>query len=345
MTLTWPRLLTDLLAGEDLDAEATNWAMGEILAGDASNAQIAGFAVALRAKGETAAELQGLVDAMYAKATTLSVADRVVDIVGTGGDMAKTVNISSMAAVTTAGAGVGVIKHGNRAASSASGTADVFECLGVRLDVPADKILEVYREVGMTFCFAPVFHPSMRFAGPARRELGIPTFFNFLGPLTNPARAEASAIGCADSKMAPLMAQVLADRGADALVFRGDDGLDEITVTDSTRFWVVSNGEVSEETLAPEELGIKRAGADSLRGGEPQYNAEVFRSVLAGQDGPIRDAVVLNAGAAIAAHCAEPGTLAERLAAGMVRANESIDSGAALSVLERWVESTSRLAD
>src|SRR5690606_3082409 len=207
VTQTWPALLGALIGGHDLDAGSTTWAMGEILSGDATGAQIAGFAVALRAKGETAAELQGLVDAMYAKATTLDLDDRVVDIVGTGGDMAKTVNISSMAAVTTAGAGIGVVKHGNRAASSQSGTADVFERLGVRLDVPAEHVLDVYREAGITFCFAPVFHASMRFAGPARRELGIPTFFNFLGPLTNPARPAASAIGCADPRMAPLMAE------------------------------------------------------------------------------------------------------------------------------------------
>ncbi|HPU14112.1 MAG TPA: anthranilate phosphoribosyltransferase [Aeromicrobium sp.] len=342
MTLSWPSLLTDLLAGVDLAPEATNWAMGEILSGDATGAQIAGFAVALRAKGETAAELQGLVNAMYAKATTLEVSERVVDIVGTGGDMAKTVNISSMAAVTTAGAGVGVIKHGNRAASSASGTADVFEKLGVRLDVPAEKVLDVYRETKMTFCFAPVFHPSMRFAGPARRELGIPTFFNFLGPLTNPARAAASAIGCADLAMAPLMAQVLADRGADAFVFRGEDGLDEITVTGATRFWVVAAGQVHQELLDPTELGVSLAPAESLRGGEPEYNADVFRRVLAGETGPIRDAVVLNAGAAIAAHEAAAGTLVERLSAGMARAADSIDSGAAQATLERWVESTTR---
>lgn len=344
MSHTWPTVLTDLIAGRDLDAGATAWAMGEILTGNASDAQIAGFAVALRHKGETAAELQGLVDAMYAEATTLEVTDRVVDIVGTGGDLAKTVNISSMAAVVTAGAGVGVVKHGNRAASSASGTADVFERLGVRLDVPAEHVVDVYRDAGMTFCFAPVFHPSMRFAGPARRELGIPTFFNFLGPLTNPARAAASAIGCADLRLAPLMAEVLAARGSDAFVFRGEDGLDEITVTDRTRFWVVSQGEVSEEVLDPAEVGIGRAGADALRGGDPQFNAEVFRRVMAGEPGPVRDAVVLNAGAAIAAHEAGPGPLVDRLRAGMDRAVTAIDSGAASTTLTKWVDATTRYA-
>ncbi|MET0766633.1 MAG: anthranilate phosphoribosyltransferase [Aeromicrobium sp.] len=344
MTLSWPHVLTELIAGRDLDTTTTEWAMGEILSGDATGAQIAGFAVALRAKGETAAELQGLVDAMYAKATTLDLDDRVVDIVGTGGDMAKTVNISSMAAVTTAGAGIGVVKHGNRAASSQSGTADVFEKLGVRLDVPAEHVLDVYREAGITFCFAPVFHASMRFAGPTRRELGVPTFFNFLGPLTNPARPAASAIGCADPRMAPLMANVLARRGSSAFVFRGDDGLDEITVTTTTRVWLPGPDGIEEQVLDPAELGFDHAPADALRGGEPSYNADVFRRVLDGEPGPVRDAVVLNAGAAIAAHEAAEGTLVERLRAGVARATESIDSGAAREALGRWVEATSRHA-
>jgi len=344
MTLSWPRVLGELLARRDLDADTTAWAMGEILSGDATGAQIAGFAIALRAKGETAAELQGLVDAMYAKATLLDLPDRVVDIVGTGGDMAKTVNISSMAAVTTAGAGIGVVKHGNRAASSQSGTADVFERLGVRLDVPAEHVLDVYREAGITFCFAPVFHASMRFAGPARRELGVPTFFNFLGPLTNPARPAASAIGCADPRMAPLMADVLARRGSTAFVFRGDDGLDEITVTTTTRFWLPGEEGIEEQVLDPADIGIEHAPVDALRGGEPEYNADVFRRVLAGERGPVRDAVLLNAGAAIAAHEGYTGTLAERIGAGVERATESIDSGAAQAALARWVEATNRHA-
>lgn len=344
MSLSWPRVLTDLVAGRDLDADTSAWAMSEILSGDATGAQIAGFAIALRAKGETAAELQGLVDAMYAKATLLDLTDRVVDIVGTGGDMAKTVNISSMAAVTTAGAGIGVVKHGNRAASSQSGTADVFEKLGIRLDVPAEHVLDVYREAGITFCFAPVFHASMRFAGPARRELGVPTFFNFLGPLTNPARPSASAIGCADPRMAPLMAEVLARRGSTAFVFRGDDGLDEITVTTTTRFWLPGPDGIEEHVFDPAEIGIDHAPADALQGGEPAYNAEVFRRVLDGEPGPVHDAVVLNAGAAIAAHEGTTGTLAERLASGVARANESIESGAAKAALARWVEATSRHA-
>lgn len=318
--------------------------MDEILSGNATAAQIAGFATALRTKGETLAELQGLVDSMLEHATKLAVPGRVVDIVGTGGDMAKTVNISSMSAVVTAGAGVGVVKHGNRAASSASGTADVFEVLGVRLDVPADRIVDVFDRAGITFCFAPVFHPSFRHTGPVRRELGIPTTFNFLGPLVNPALPAASAIGCADVRMAPLMAAVFADRGADAFVFRGDDGLDEITTTTTTRVWEVSGGTVTEGVLDPRELGFSFSSAEALAGGDPTHNAAVFRRVMEGEVSAVRDAVLLNAGAALAAHAAEPGSLVERLAAGIDRARESIDSGAAASTLAKWSAATQALA-
>lgn len=318
--------------------------MDEILSGNASAAQIAGFATALRTKGETLAELQGLVDSMLQHATKLSVPGRVVDIVGTGGDMAKTVNISSMSAVVAAGAGVGVVKHGNRAASSASGTADVFEVLGVRLDVPADRIVEVFERAGITFCFAPVFHPSFRHTGPVRRELGIPTTFNFLGPLVNPALPAASAIGCADVRMAPLMAEVFAARGADAFVFRGDDGLDEITTTTTTRVWEVTGGEVVEGVLDPRDLGFSLSSAEALAGGDPTYNAGVFRRVVDGEVSPVRDAVLLNAGAALAAHAAERGSLNERLAAGVDRARQSIDSGSAAAALDKWAAATQSLA-
>ena len=344
MALTWPTVLGTLLARTDLEPATASWAMDEILAGNASAAQVAGFAMALRSKGESLVELQGLVDSMLRHATLLDVPGRFVDIVGTGGDMAKTVNISSMAAVVTAGAGVGVVKHGNRAASSASGTADVFEVLEIRLDVPADRIVEVYERAGITFCFAPLFHPSFRHTGPVRRELGVPTTFNFLGPLVNPARPAASAIGCADARMAPLMAGVFAERGDDAFVFRGDDGLDEITITAPTRVWEVAGGTVREDVVDPRDLGFALAPADALRGGEPTYNAQVFRQVLAGEASPVRDAVLLNAAAAIAAHEATAGTVDERLGRGLKRARASIDSGAAAEVLARWSAATQDLA-
>jgi len=344
MPYTWPDVLTTLVAGHDLDASATVWAMDQILAGEATSSQIAGFAVALRAKGETADELRGLADAMLARATRLDIPGRFVDIVGTGGDRSHTVNISSMSAVVAAGAGVGVVKHGNRAASSSSGTADVFEVLGIALDVPAARIPDVFARCGITFCFAPVFHPSFRYTAAPRREMGIATSFNFLGPLTNPAQPAASAIGCADARMAPLMAGVLASRGHDAFVFCGDDGLDEITITTTTRVWEVSNGDVVESVLDPTRIGFELAAPSSLVGADPAYNAEVFRRVLAGEVSPVRDAVLLNAGAAIAAYEAGEGTLDERIAAGAERARVSIDTGVAAETLSSWAAATQDLA-
>jgi anthranilate phosphoribosyltransferase len=264
----------------------------------------------------------------------------VVDIVGTGGDRSRTVNISSMSAVVMAGAGAAVVKHGNRAASSASGSADVLEALGVRLDVPVHAIAPIAAAAGITFCFAPVFHSSLRHAAAARKEMGIATTFNFLGPLSNPARPQALAIGCADERMAPIMAGVLARRGADALVFRGDDGLDELTTTTTSSVWVV-DGEAStvqRQSLDPRVLGLTTARPEDLRGDDVTYNADVFRRVLDGEKGPVRDAVLLNAGAGLAAMAAGREDLDTRLAAGMERARESIDTGAAQKSLARWVE-------
>ena len=319
--------------------------MEEILSGNATPAQIAGFAVALRAKGETLAEVQGLVDAMYRHALPLTVEGRVVDIVGTGGDLAKTVNISTMSAVVIAGAGVPVVKHGNRAASSASGAADVLEQLGVRLDVPPTRLVEVLNAVGITFCFAPVFHASYRFTAVPRRELGIPTTFNFLGPLVNPAKPAASAVGVADARMGPIMAGVLGARGADAFVFRGEDGLDEITTSTTSRVWIAdgSTGAVTEDVIDPQALGFDYTPVSELTGGDPAFNAKVFERVLGGEESAVRTAVLLNAGAAIAAHEAGPGDLVTRLLAGIVRAKDSIDTGAAAKVLENWARITQTL--
>ncbi len=337
---SWGEVLSQLIDGQDLDADKTAWAMREILQGDASPVQIAGFAVALRSKGETVAEVDVLVRVMYEHAVTFQAPGRTVDVVGTGGDRAHTVNISTMAAIVAAGAGVPVVKHGNRAASSQCGTADVLEQLGIRLDLSPEAVAEVGRRAGITFCFAPVFHPALRHAALTRRELGVGTTFNFLGPLANPARPQAQAVGCADPRMAPILAGVLARRGVAALVFRGDDGLDELTTTTTSRVWVVSGGEVVEQTLDAAALGLPRASAESLRGGDAARNAGVVRSVLAGDQGPVRDAVVLNAGAAIAAYDDAPGRLDERIAAGMTRAVAAVDSGGAAAALERWVAAT-----
>jgi anthranilate phosphoribosyltransferase len=336
-TPTWPALLTRLLGREDLSAADTSWAMREIMTGEATPVQVAAFAVALRAKGESAAEVTGLAAEMLAQATPVRLSLDCVDIVGTGGDGAHTVNISTMAAVVTAAAGVPVAKHGGRAASSSSGAADVLEALGVAIDLPAPQVARCVEEAGIGFFFAPVFHPGMRHAAAPRREMGIGTVFNFLGPLTNPARPVAAAIGCADLRMAPVMAAVLAGRGGRALVFRGDDGLDELTTATTSSVWVVRDGDVEPDRLDPAALGIPASGPDALRGGAPEFNADVFRRVLAGERGPVRDAVVLNAAAALAAFDERPARLHDAIAAGMARAEAAIDDGRAAAQLDRWV--------
>jgi anthranilate phosphoribosyltransferase len=343
-THTWPVLLTALMRGQELTADATAWAMDEIMAGEATPAQLAAFAVLLRAKGETPQELSGLVRTMLARATPVAIDRPAVDVVGTGGDRAQTVNISTMAALVTAGAGRTVVKHGNRAASSACGTADVLEKLGVVIDLQAAGVQHTVAEVGIGFCFAPVFHAGMRHAGAPRRELGVPTTFNFLGPLTNPARPHAAAIGCADVGMAPVMAQVLADRGDTALVFHGDDGLDELTTSTTSRVWLVSSGEIRSDVLDPAALGIAAAGPDALRGADAEFNAAVVRQLLAGETGPVRDAVLLNAAATIAAFDGEVASAQGAIEYGLPIAIDAIDSGAAGRLLDSWIASSQTFA-
>jgi anthranilate phosphoribosyltransferase len=346
-TSSFPELVHRLLAREDLTTDQTRWAMDRVMSGDATPVQVAGFFIALRAKGESVDELTGLVDAMLAHAVSIDVPGPAVDIVGTGGDRARTVNISTMAALVVAGAGAQVVKHGNRAASSACGSADVLEELGVRLDLAPDDVAAVARRAGITFCFAQAFHPAMRHAAVARRELAVPTAFNFLGPLTNPGHPAASAIGVADLRMAPLMAGVLAARGASALVFRGEDGLDELTTSGPSRLWLVGRGVVQETLLDPGDLGVAAAPVSALRGDDAAYNAQVARDVLAGAQGPVRDAVLLNAAAALVAadgvgdgEPVSPQTLVPRMGDALARARTAVDSGAAAQVLQRWVETT-----
>lgn len=335
---TWPRLINALIDGTDLTTGNTQWAMNSIMSGEATPAQVAGFLVALRSKGETVDELVGLVDSMIANASPIDIAGQKLDIVGTGGDQQNTVNISTMAALIAAGAGAKVVKHGNRAASSTSGSADVLEALGVRLDLPIERVSLNAEEAGITFCFAQVFHPSMRHAAVARRELGVPTAFNFLGPMINPAHVQASAVGVANGRMAPLVAGVLAKRGSRGLVFRGNDGLDELTTTGPSRVWEIRNGAVNEETFDPQALGIRRGTLEELRGGDAAANAAVVRSVLGGGHGSARDAALLNAAAGLVAFDLEAvGPFSERMAAALKRAEESIESGAASAVLDRWV--------
>lgn len=342
---TWPEILTRLVSGQDLDEQSTAWAMDHVMSGEASAVQLAGFLVALRAKGETVSELSGLTRTMLDHAVPFPNSQRAVDIVGTGGDLANTVNISTMASLVVAGSGLRVIKHGNRASSSKSGSADLLEALGVNLDHDPQTVRRLADEVGITFCFAMLFHPAMRHAGQARRELGIATAFNFLGPLTNPAQPRATAVGCADLRMAPLMAGVFACRGTSALVFRGEDGLDELAPTAASRVWEVDgkSGQINEQVIdSVEDLGLQPCTIEDLRGDDAQFNARVAREVFDGASGPVRDVVVLNAAAALTAdgELTGSGTLVERMRRGMDVAREAIDSGAASRVLEKWAQAS-----
>lgn len=339
---TWPDVLTGLISGDHLSADTASWAMSEILAGNATDVQIAGFLVALRAKGETVEELAGLAESMRDRATPITLDPEAVDVVGSGGDRANTVNVSTMAAVVAAAAGVPVVKHGNRAASSACGSADVIEALGVKLAVEPSAQPAVLDECGIVFLFAPTYHPSLRHAAVPRRELGIATVFNFLGPLANPARPDAMAVGVADVRMAELVAGVYAARGNRGLVFHGTDGLDELTTTSPSRVWLISDGRVVETVLDPADLGIAAAQHADLVGGVADHNAQVVRDLLDGASGPVRDIVLLNAAAALLAFDGpdldtDP---APQLAGGLERAAAAVDSGAAKDVLARWVTAT-----
>lgn len=341
---TWPGVLTTLLSREDLDAESTRWVMRQIMEGEATPAQIAGFLMALRAKGESVTEMQALADQMLAHARRITVPGPSLDIVGTGGDRAHTVNISTMAAMVIAAAGIRVVKHGNRASSSSSGSADVLEALGVDLSLSPDRVVEIAHEVGITFCFAQTFHPSFRHTAVPRRDLGVGTAFNFLGPLTNPAQPTYAVVGSADARMAPLIAGVFAGRGTDAAVFRGDDGLDEVTVSTTTAAWWVRDGAVVGRQVDPTRLGLSLHPVESLRGGSAEHNAQVVHEVFAGAPGAVRDAVLLNAGVALALARPDSGpTQADfdrDLLAGVARAATAIDSGAAADLVVRWVAAT-----
>jgi anthranilate phosphoribosyltransferase len=349
--MAWKDLLGSLLRREELSATETAWAMGEIMQGNASAAQIAGFALLLRAKGETADELAALVDSMLAHAVQVEQTDAqreaTVDVVGTGGDQSHTVNISTMAALVTAAAGVRVIKHGNRAASSSCGTADVLEYLGIPLTLSPAQIEVIADEVGIAFCFAQSFHPGARHAGPVRKELGVPTVFNFLGPLANPARPRSGAIGCSDARMAPLMAQVYAGRGDTVLVMRGEDGLDEFTTGAPTQIWIAHNGAVTSSSVDAQDLGISRSTLADLRGDDAAFNAGVMRRVLEGEAGPVRDAVLINAAAALTAHewhLSGVADLPTALRRNLTRAQAALDAGAAASTLDKWIATAQKVA-
>ncbi|WP_328467157.1 anthranilate phosphoribosyltransferase [Actinoplanes sp. NBC_00393] len=325
---TWPELVTRLLANEDLTAESAAWAMERVIAGEARPAQLAAFLVALRAKGEAAAEIDGFVTALLHAATPVSVAGDTLDIAGTGGDGTNAVNISTMAAVVAAATGVTVVKHGGRAASATSaGSADLVEALGVPLDLPPERSAGI----GITFLFAPRVHPGMRYAAPVRRELGVPTVFNLLGPLINPARPAYRLVGVADARMLPVIVEVLRRRGSNALVVRGDDGLDKLSTSTTSQVWTVRDGVATHTVLDPRDLGLARPAPGALRGGDAAANARVMHELLAGQRGPVRDAVLLNAAAALT-------TTGTALPEALARCAEAVDSGAAAATLKRWVE-------
>jgi len=342
---TWPGIISQLIAGESLSPEGAAWAMNEIMEGAATPSQIAGFGVAMRMKGETPAEVEGMARAMLDHAAPLSIPGRLTDLVGTGGDRAKTVNISTMGTIVAAAAGVRMVKHGNRAASSACGTADVLEALGVVIDLPPAATEKLAQETGVVFLFAPLYHPALRHTSAPRRELGVPTVFNFLGPVANPAHPSAQAIGVADPRMGPVLAGVLAGRGCSALVFHGDDGLDELTTTGPSTVWVVREGTVSSARFSPASIGIPLCSPEDLRGGDSAHNAGVVRTVLAGEGGPVRETVLLNAAAALVADGGTPpvGELDAALASGYARAAAAVDSGAAAALLDRWTEASQRL--
>ena len=318
------------------------------MTGTSTPAQTAAFLIALRAKGETVQELVGFRDAVLANSLDLAVNTLALDIVGTGGDRHGTVNISTTASIVAAACGVPVIKHGNRAASSASGSSDVLSELGLNLGLDNQKVAEVFEEVGISFAFAAAFHPGFRHVAETRREIAVPTVFNILGPLCNPARPDASAIGVAHIDRVPLITGVLQTRDATALVFRGDDGLDELTTTGHSHIWEISRGQVVEHDLNPSDLGIVAASLDDIRGGDPRHNAEILKETLAGAKGPVRDIVILNAAAGLVSfELAKDSSqvlrpITERLSEQMVRAEEAIDSGAALIKLDQWVAATQR---
>ena len=343
---TWPAILDTLLDGEDLAISEATWAMQQVMEGAATPAQLGAFLVALRSKGETVDEIVGFRDAILSNSVKLDVDSFALDIVGTGGDRFGTVNISTMASIVAAASGVPVVKHGNRAASSASGSSDVLAALGLDLDIEAGRVADVLGEVGITFAFAAMFHPGFRHAAPVRRELGIPTVFNFLGPLCNPARPEASAVGVADLTKVPLIVGVFQTRGATAMVFRGDDGLDELTTTGHSHIWEVSRGAVTEHDLDPIDLGLRRSKISELLGGDAAHNASIARATLAGEEGAVREIVLLNAAAGLVSwrlavdHTQADIPLLERFAVNLGIAATAIDSGAASAKLDDWVAAT-----
>ncbi len=336
--MNWPTVLSAVANRQHLTQDQAAWAMQEMMSGIATDAQIGGFLMALSTKGETVEELLGLADAMLDEAVPVDLPSDVLDIVGTGGDRLGTVNLSTMSSLVAVGAGAKIVKHGNRGSSSTAGAADVIEALGVDLNLAQSRAKQSLEEAGITFLFAQEYHPSMRYVAPARKQLGVPTAFNYLGPLSNPARVQAQALGCASEIMAPLLAGVLADRGVRGLVFRGSDGRDKITTSGPTTLFEVREGSVEQHELHPQDFGVALAPVEALAGKDGTYNAGIIRRMLAGERGPVRDAVLLNTAAGLTAYDKDAsGHLFDRLRENIERAEKSIDTGAAQQVLENWV--------
>ena len=342
--MSWDAVFTSLTNKSDLSNEQITWAMAQILEGKAGNDQIKQFLLGLKLKGESASEVSALVAQMYQYAAPINITERAVDTVGTGGDGANTINISTAAAIITNAAGARVVKHGNRAATSKSGSADLLEALGIKIDLTGSEVEQTVHKIGIGFCFAPIFHSSMKHAAAARKELGVPTVFNILGPLANPAKPVACAIGVARRELLPLMAQVLLEQGKEGFVFRGDDGLDEVSLATTTTVIQISNGNLIEEVFNPAELGIASAPISELAGGDAKFNAQMTKQIFDGKAGAMRDAVSLNAAFAIAAFKADFSLpLQTQIANGFVLANKAIDSGAAQSIHKKWAQLTNEI--
>ena len=343
--VNWSALTEKLASGLDLERAEIQQVMREILGGQSQIEDVKSFLLALKAKGETADEVGALIEVMYAHAGPITISERAVDTVGTGGDGAHTINISTTAAIIAAAAGARVVKHGNRAVSSRSGASDFLEALGVVPGLDGPGVERTVRELGIGFCFAPIFHPAMRFAAPARKELGVPTVFNILGPLANPAKPQAAAIGVANDRMHLVMAQVLAEKGCDGFVFRGDDGLDEITLATTTSVLSIGKSEIKSDRIDAKDFGMQNAPISAIVGGDAGENASISRAIFAGERGAPRDAVLLNAAAAIAAFEGDMESgIKVRLTAGLERATRAVDSGAALELLDKWAALTQEIS-
>ena len=350
LPLTWSQILSKLALGTDLNRAEATWALDQIMSGEVADGIVAAFMVGLRRKGESVDEISGLVDAMLTNCLKLETGSDAVDIVGTGGDLIGTVNISSMASILTAAAGVPVLKHGSRSASGKTGSSEMLESLGIRLDLDAAQVASVFKKTGITFFFAPVFHPAMRYVAPIRRLLAIPTTFNFLGPLANPAQPVATSLGVANRQIAPLLARELAARGRTGLVFRGNDGLDELSTTSANEIWQVSSGEVREFNLNPVKFGLARATTEQLLGGDAAHNAQVAREIFAGNTagnlGAVRDIVILNAaGGVVSYELAHDSSKADvdldlRFQDAIAKVTSALDSGAGQTKLNDWVAAT-----